>query len=291
MSIAPQSSTASQLNGNGETARENVRGAALESDRAPRPNEIVANARREFVSAFGDLARGKRNWQIAAFAFATIALATSLTAIRLAGSAHSVPYLVSVDRLGTLTPISAAEQMHEPDARMLSSQVADFIRSVRTVLPLAASTAQADLLRRAYAFTAPTAAGFLNAYFSDPTHDPRILGSRVARDVRVTSALRVPEPASASRRIAVRQSQTWRFQWVETDRPIGPLDVGDSSAVAAWEGYVTLEIVPPRTVESIQDNPLGIRITSIAWTRLAGQVMLRDSADALLGSSHDGGIR
>jgi hypothetical protein len=31
-----------------------------------RPNTIVENARREFASAFGDLARGKRNWQIAA---------------------------------------------------------------------------------------------------------------------------------------------------------------------------------------------------------------------------------
>ena len=256
-----------------------------------RPNTIVENARREFASAFGDLARGKRNWQIAAFSFAAIAIVEGLTAFRLANSAHPVPYLVSVDRLGGLTPIGAAEQLRTVDARLIASQLADFIRSVRTVLPATASTAQADLLRRGYALAAPAGAGFLNQYFGDPAHDPRAIGSRIARDVRVTSALHVPEPQPASRVKSARQPQTWRLQWVETDRPIGLLDLGDSTSVAAWEGYITLEIVPPRTVESIQDNPLGVRITSISWTRIAGQLVPRDSVNTFVGSSHDGGIR
>lgn len=256
-----------------------------------RPNTIVENARREFASAFGDLARGKRNWQIAAFCFGAIALVEGLTAFRLASSAHPVPYLVSVDRLGGLTPVGAAEQLRAIDARLISSQLADFIRSVRTVLPATASTAQADLLRSGYALAAPAAAGFLNTYFSEPAHDPRVIGSRIARDVRVTSALQVPEPQPASRTKSARQRQTWRLQWVETDRPIALLDLGDSTSVAAWEGYVTLEIVPPKTVESIQDNPLGLRITSISWTRLAGQLVPRDSVNTFVGSSHDGGVR
>jgi len=261
------------------------------AEETARPNAIVANARREFASAFGDLARGKRNWQIAAFVFAAIALAEGLTAFRLASSAHPIPYLISVDRLGGVTALTAADQLREVDARLVSSQLADFIRSVRTVLPSVASTAQADLLRRGYVLAAPAAAGFLNTYFSDPAHDPRMLGSRISRDVRVTSALKVPEPQSKARAKSLQQRQTWRLQWVETDRPVGLLDVTDSAAVSAWEGYVTLEVVPPRTVESIQDNPLGVRITSIAWTRVAGEVVPRDSVGMFMGSSHDGGIR
>ena len=35
-------------------------------------NLIVGNARREFTSAFGDLARGKRNWQVIAFALSAV---------------------------------------------------------------------------------------------------------------------------------------------------------------------------------------------------------------------------
>ena len=255
-----------------------------------RPNAIVENARREFTSAFGDLARGKRNWQLIAFALVAIVVIQAFATFRLASAAHPVPYLIQVDRLGSITTIGNAEQMRDPDARLVASQVADFIRSVRTVLPAVAGTAEADLLRRGYSFAAPAAAAFLNAYFADPAHDPRLLGARLTRDVRVTSAIRVPDPADARRAGSAQRAQTWRLQWLEADRAAGPVDA-DSSAVAAWEGYITLQIVPPKTTESIQANPLGLRITSIAWTRLAGQAVVADSLNVLTGSSHDGGVR
>jgi type IV secretion system protein TrbF len=238
--LVPASAASGPIHSNGNGAH------SSESDVTERPNAIVENARREFASAFGDLARGKRNWQIIAFALGAVVLVQALTSLRLVAAAHPVPYVVEVDRLGGVTAVGSATQMRDPDARLIASQLAEFMRSVRTVLPSAASTAQADLLRRGYAFVGPSAAGFLNTYFSDPTHDPRLLGARLSRDVRITSALKVPEPAGARRASA---SQTWRLQWVETDRPVGPLDVGDSTAVAAWEGYVTLELVPPKTVE------------------------------------------
>jgi len=59
-----------------------------------------------------------------------------------------------------------------------------------------------------------------------------------------------------------------RLQWKETDRPT---QLGDSTATTAWEGYLTLRIAPPTTAESIQENPLGLYITSIAWTRVGQQ--------------------
>src|SRR5881397_1124679 len=105
---------------------------------AHRPNAIVENARREFASVFGDLARGKRNWQV-------------------------VPFAVRVDQLGRVDAVGPASPMRDPDATLVASQLADFIRSVRTVLPLAAVNAQTALLRHGYAFATPEAAGFLNA--------------------------------------------------------------------------------------------------------------------------------
>src|SRR5262249_22270334 len=155
------------------------------------------NARREFASAFGDLARGKRNWQLVAYAIAIVAILQGVAVLRLSSYAHPVPYVVQVDRLGTVTAVQSAEQMREPGARLVASQLAAFLRCVRSVLPAVASSAQADLLRRGYAFAAPQAAGFLNAYFADPAHDPRLLGARLAREARVTGALRVPEPPNA----------------------------------------------------------------------------------------------
>lgn len=252
-------------------------------DDDPRDNAIVANARREFANAFGDLARGKRNWQIISFFLVVVLVIQAATTLRLASSARAVPYVVQVDRIGQITAGGVAEPMRDPDVRLVTSQLAHFVRSVRTVLPASASAAQADLLRRGYAFAAPSAAGFLNNYFQDPGHDPRLLGRHLVRTVDVTSVLRVPDP---QRQTASPPIQTWRLQWLETDRPI---EAGDSAAVAAWEGYVTLQIVPPSTVDAIQENPLGLRITSIAWTRVGSRML--PTVDSITGSSPSGGVQ
>lgn len=250
---------------------------------ATRRNDIVENARREFVSAFGDLARGKRNWQIVAYVLGGILLLQALSIVRLAASAHAIPYIVRADRLGSVAPVGPAEPLRDPDTRLVASQLADFVRSVRSVLPTVAATAQAELLRRGYALATPTAAAFLNSYLGEPAHDPRLLGARLTRDVQVTSALRVPDPGG---RKSAEGAQTWRLQWLETDRP---LDAGDSAQVAAWEGYVTLQIVPPRIAEVIQVNPLGLRITSITWTRVATAAIPRGQ-DSTASLSNVGGV-
>jgi len=236
---------------------------------AHRPNAIVENARHEFASVFGDLARGKRNWQVVAFALAGVVAVEALAMIGLARAARVVPYVVRVDQLGRVDAVGPANPMRDPDATLVASQLADFIRSVRTVLPLAAVNAQTALLRHGYAFATPEAAGFLNAYLSDPAHDPRVVGLRLTREVEVTSALKVPDATSGRKRTADNGgAQTWRLQWTETDRPT---QLGDSTATTAWEGYLTLRIAPPTTAESVQENPLGLFITSIAWTRVGQQ--------------------
>jgi type IV secretion system protein VirB5 len=264
--------------------------ASAATAREDRPNAIVQNARREFASAFGDLARGKRNWQIVAFVLGAVAVLQGLTMSRLAASAHPVPYVVQTDRLGTVTAVSTAERMRDPDSRLVASQLAAFLRAVRTVLPSAAATAQADLIRRGYAFAAADAAGFLNTYFSDPLHDPRVIGLRATRDVRVTSALRVPEPVRP-RDAPAALSQTWRVQWLETERSVESLEQSQPARVARWEGYLTVQIVPPRSIDGIQDNPLGIRITSVSWTRVAGEEIPRDSVGILTGQFPAGGTQ
>lgn len=250
-------------------------------------NLIVENARREFASAFGDLAKGKRNWQVIAFALSTVLALQGFALVRLASSAHAIPYVVQVDRFGTVASAGVAEPMRDPDARLVASQLAEFVRSVRTVLPSIASSAQADVLRRAYAFAAPQTAAFLNAYFGDASRDPRLLGQRLTREIQVTGALRLPDGDGTHKTASISRSQTWRLQWIETDRPTVP---GDSTTVAAWEAYVTLQIVPPRTTDVIQLNPLGLRITSITWTRVAGRP-LPGALDSLNNPSQFGGER
>src|SRR5579883_1723725 len=72
-------------------------------------------ARHEFANAFGDLARGKRNWQLATFWTLGVLSVVVLAYVRLAGSARIVPYIVEVDRLGQVIPAGVADVMKPPD--------------------------------------------------------------------------------------------------------------------------------------------------------------------------------
>jgi type IV secretion system protein VirB5 len=93
----------------------------------------------------------------------------------------------------------------------------------------------------------------LNTYFADPSHDPRVLGETITRQVEIASTLPVPA------------STTWKIRWIETEYP---LIAGMLTRVTAWEGYVTVRLRAPTTAEGVQDNPLGVFITSINWTQV-----------------------
>ena len=227
---------------------------ALVPEAPPESRNHIIAARHEFANAFGDLARGKRNWQIIAFALAALLTVLTLAYIRLASSVRLIPYVVQIDRLGQVVTAGVVDPLKVPDQRLVASQLGQFIRNIRTVLPGEAAVAQAEMLRRGYAFVGPEAAGFLNDYFSRPENDPRVLGARLTRLVDVTSILRVPN------------SDVWKLRWTEEQRP---LQAGDMPRTRGWEGYVSVRLVPPATADAVQDNPLGLYITSITWTEVA----------------------
>jgi len=213
------------------------------------PSTQVIAARREFETVFGDLARGKRNWQLMAFAAMGLLGVRELAYQRYAAGSRITPYVVEVDRLGRAQTFGPAEPLKATDRRVMIAELATFIRNLRTVVPDLPT--QADLSRRAYVFASPSAATFLNTYFSNPTNDPRTLGKRIARTVEVTSVLQLPG------------TNTWKVQWMETERPL----TGSSTPQhVAWEAYLATAVTPPTTTESIELNPLGLYITSMTWT-------------------------
>ena len=209
-------------------------------------------ARTEFMNAFGDLAVGKRNWQLVAFAALGLLAFVTIAYVRVAHSPGLVPYIVQVDRVGQVVQVGRADGLQRPEDRLIASELAQFVRAIRTVLPAAAQAAQAELLERGYAFAAPQAAAFLNDYFADPRHDPRVLGQRESREVAVALVLRVPN------------SDVWRLEWTETERASEPSGV---PRTASWEGYVTVRLGAP-SAATIQQNPLGLSITSVSWSEL-----------------------
>lgn len=234
--------------------------------------------RAEFDSVFGDLAKGKRNWQLVAFGALGLSGLLAAGLVTLATQSRITPYVVEVDRLGRAQAFGPAERLRLTDQRVVTSQLAAFVRDVRAVVGDPA--VQADLVRRAYGYADQGAASFLNAYFTEPTNDPRLLGRENARLVEVTSVLPVPGPpmpgaptGGAGEQGASALPATWKVSWTETTIPRG---IGGAPVVSAWEGYLTTRLAPPTDAERITLNPLGLYVTSVTWTRLS----VREAAPA-----------
>lgn len=229
------------------------------SESTHRPHErTFLTARAEFHSVFGNLAKAKRNWQLVAFGLLGLLVIVLCSYVRLAAASRITPYVVEVDKLGRAVAFGPAEPLKTTDRRVMLAQLATFLTNVRTVVPSA--DAERDLLRRAYAFVDDNGAAFLNTYFSNPTHDPRLLGRECTRLVDITSILSIPSTGPNT------TTTTWKVQWSETEIPTAS---GSGMRTTAWEGYLTVRIHPPTRADVIEDNPLGLYITAITWTQIA----------------------
>ena len=220
------------------------------------------SGRGEFDSIFADLARGKRNWQIAAFGAIGVAALLAAGLVITATQSRITPYVVEVDALGRAQPFGPAERLQHNDERVITAQLAGFVRDVRTIVGDAAG--QADLVRRAYAFVDQDAAAFLNTYFATPANDPRLLGREVTRLVEVTGVLPLPGPAQAP-----NAARTWKVSWTEVTLP---RTAGGLPKHTAWEGYFATRMAPPTTTDRLSVNPLGLYVTTVNWTQLADRV-------------------
>ena len=218
--------------------------------RAAEPNPYLA-ARREFESVFGDLAKGKRNWQLAAFALLVLLAAVLTAYIRQGAQSRVTPYVVEVDRLGQALAFGPAERLRPTEGRLYVFQLGLLVRNLRTVS--ADPQAQSAHFTDAYAYLAGPARAALDAYFSHPDHDPRLLARAFTRQVEVTAVLQIP------------RSQTWKVAWRETERP----RFAGAPRTAAWEAYLRVEQQPPETAAALLANPLGLFVTDLNWTQLS----------------------
>ena len=229
----------------------------------PTPPEVL-RGRYEFTRQFSDLARGKRNWQwVAALSLALLGLSVA-GLVTLASQSRIVPYVVEVDRVGRAEAIAPAEAAALAEDRVVVAALSSFVSNIRTVY--ADPVAQRDAVYRAYAYVGGDARAFLEGYFSDPQNDPRRLGKGARRSVEVVAVIPVPGAASGAR--------TYRVTWNETE---SSPQRGDTER--AWEGYLSVVVAPPTTTEGVERNPLGVFVTDLSWSPLAGQTTRTERDD------------
>ena len=211
------------------------------------PENPYLAARLEWNERYHGFVRAKRNWQVIALVALVVNAMLGLGILWQASQSRVTPYVVEVDELAQTLVIGPAEKTRNTDPRLVRYQLAELIRKVRSIV--ADGAAEKQLLDSAYAHASGAATRFLNDHYKE--HNPFLRMQERTVSVEVTSVL--PLPASDS----------WQLQWTETHRGLD----GAVPALHRWQALLAREIRPGNTPEQIEQNPLGLYVTDIQWTK------------------------
>lgn len=186
-----------------------------------------------------------RNWRL--MAFVCLSLATGLAAGLVWQSAQSriTPYVVEVDKLGGVQAVGPAVRPYEPDDAAIAYHLAHFVRDVRS-LSIDPIVVRRNWLE-AYDYATDRGAQVLNKFAR--SNDPfKAVGER-SISVEVTSVVRVSDGS-------------FQVKWTEQAWTNGSL-----ARTERWTGIFTIVIRQPRDVATLRQNPLGIYVHGLDWSR------------------------
>ena len=223
--------------------------SAVHYGRTPEPVTPYQKAAQVWDERIGAARVQAKNWRL--MAFACLAIATGFAGALTWQSALGTvtPWVVEVDRLGearAVEPANAAYQVTDPQ---IAFHLARFIEHVRG-LPLDAIVLREDWLR-AYDFTTDRGATALNDYARN--NDPFAKLGKTQIAVEVSSVIRA-------------SPDSFRLAWIERRYENSQL-----AATERWSAILSVVVQPPRDIDRLKKNPLGIYVNAINWSKELGQ--------------------
>jgi type IV secretion system protein VirB5 len=211
----------------------------------PEPVTPYQKAAQAWDDRIGSARVQAKNWRL--MAFGSLGLAFCLAAGLLWQSVQSrvVPYVVEVDRLGSVRAVGPAIETYKPNDAQIAYYLARFIGNVRS-LSIDPIVVRKNWLE-AYDTATDHAAVFLNEFAR--TNDPfKAIGERTV-SVQATSVVRVSD-------------SSFQVKWTE--------QTYDHDALVRTEHWTAILSVVTRTPENadvLRKNPLGVYVNSINWSR------------------------
>ena len=214
----------------------------------PKPKTPYQRAEQAWDDRIGSARVQAANWRYTALGLlaANAVLAGGLTWLAAHGTV--TPWVVEVDRLGEPRVVSPAAQGGKVSDAAIAWALSRFISDVRLRASDAVLMRQGWL--RAYDFVEGEAAASLSDYARRA--DPFAEAARTQVVVTVANVVRA-SPTS------------FRLAWSEQRFEAGAL-----VATERWTAVLGVKLSPPSTPEALRANPLGVRITTIAWSKEFG---------------------
>lgn len=161
------------------------------------------------------------------------------------GRSTITPYVVEVDRLGAVRAVGPATETYRPSEAQLAYHLEQFIRRVRSrsIDPIVLR----DNWLGAYDTVTDRGAATLNDYAR--TNDPFARVGQTSVAVEVTSVVRASE-------------NSFQVRWIERAYANGAL-----ATTERWTAILTVLLNPPRDEQRLRQNPLGIYVDGLNWSR------------------------
>jgi type IV secretion system protein TrbF len=184
-------------------------------------------------------------------AFGCLMLSAGLASALVWQSARGtvVPWVVEVDGRGEARAVEPAVADYRPTDPQIAFHLARFIEQVRG-LPVDPIVVRQNWLR-AYEFTTDRGAVALNDYARGS--DPFARVGRQQVSVEVSSVIRA-------------SPNSFRVAWTERH-----FESGQLAGTERWTAILTVAIRQPSDAEGLRNNPLGVYVNAINWSRELGQ--------------------
>jgi type IV secretion system protein VirB5 len=211
----------------------------------PEPVTAYQKAAQVWDERIGSARAQAHNWRLMALGSLVLSLLLAGLLLWVGRSASIVPYIVEVDPKGGTRAIGPAAEAYKPTEAQIAFHLARFVDNVRS-LSIDPVVVRQNWFK-AYDFVTDKAAVTLNEYARE--NDPFAKVGRESIAVEVASVVRASD-------------SSFQVRWLERTFEGGALK--DTRRLT---GLFSIVLTPPKTVEAVRKNPLGIYVHAFNWSQ------------------------
>ena len=215
--------------------------ATLRYGETPEPVTPYQKAAQVWDERIGSARAQAHNWRLMALGSLVLSLLLAGLLLWIGRSASTIPYIVEVDPKGGARAVGPAVETYKPSDAQIAFHLARFVDNVRS-LSIDPVVVRQNWLK-AYDFVTDKAAVTLNEYARE--NDPFAKVGRESIAVEVASVVRASD-------------SSFQVRWQEQTFEGGALK--DTRRLT---GLFSIVITPPKTVEAVRKNPLGIYVACL----------------------------
>ncbi len=222
----------------------------IKSGRQKKSANPYLDARREWNAQFGRHISEKNSWRVAALISLLTALLSIGGLLTLGASKKVVPFVAVVDDLGNTIATASATSTGSTDPRVVRAVISDFYKNFRSVTT--DGYAQKERIKRVYSLISAQDPAYrvMNEHFSNKDNDPFTRAKTITASVNMSSIL----PLSKN---------TFQVEWEEVVRDRN----GKIVSTEDYQSALTIKQTDQLTGQEMLDNPLGLYVVEISWTR------------------------